>query len=153
MPYINKTLSENESIISFNKFHWFYLVSQVIGFIVFAVLSLVFGFNDDGTGYGYLFSAVAGFMVLLYLLVFFIRLIHYWTTEQVLTNKRVFIKTGLIRRDTDELSREKVETISIKQGIIGRLLNYGDIEFTGTGGIKLSFHFVKDPTEVKKQYE
>ena len=72
----------------------------------------------------------------------FLKWITYVTTEQVLTDKRVFFKEGLIRRDTEELKKDAIETISTKQSIVGRILNFGEIEFTGRGGI--SFKFIRE---------
>ena len=84
---------------------------------------------------------------------FITRFIERWTTEQALTNKRVFRKVGLIRRDTDELVYEKIETVAVKQSILGRIFNFGEVEFTGTGGMYIRFVFVKDPTEVKRNFK
>ena len=84
---------------------------------------------------------------------FLARFIDRWTTGQALTNKRVFRKVGLIRRDTDELVYSKIETVSVKQSILGRIFNFGDVEFTGTGGINIKFIFVKDPANVKRTFK
>ena len=92
-------------------------------------------------------------IILLQSLNLFLKWVTYVTTEQVLTNKRVFFKEGLIRRDTEELKKNAIETISTKQSIIGRILRFGDIEFTGRGGISFKFIFVRNPTEVKRRFE
>ena len=49
---------------------------------------------------------------------------HRWTTETDVTNMRVVHKTGFIKRQTFEMSLDKVES---DQSILGRLMNYGDI--------------------------
>jgi len=152
MGYIDKTLTEGETIISSSIFHWWFLARYPI----YCLLVVIFGYyitsisDDGGDFYGYALIIFSPIITLLFLLFAWIAK---KTTEQVLTNKRVFLKTGLIRRDTDELKKEKVETISIKQSIVGRILNFGDVEFTGTGGINIKFTYVKDPTYVKRQYE
>ena len=148
MAYVDKTLTENENIISSSKFHWWYLAYPTTLIIITLIGSLHLFSNDEE-----LLGSILLFGALWETLVFFHRLIARITTEQVLTNKRIFLKTGLIRRDTDELIRQKVETISIKQSILGRILGFGEIEFTGTGGIKLKFTYVSNPTKVKKNYE
>ena len=83
----------------------------------------------------------------------FVKWIAYISTEQVLTNKRVFYKEGIIRRDTEELKKDAIETISTKQSVLGRLLSFGEIEFTGRGGISFKFIYVRNPTEVKRSFE
>ena len=93
------------------------------------------------------------FFLLFQFIYLFFKWVAYVTTEQVLTNKRVFFKEGLIRRDTEELKKDAIETISTKQSIIGRLLDFGEIEFTGRGGISFKFIFIRNPAEVKKGFE
>ena len=39
----------------------------------------------------------------------------------------------------------KVESIGVQQGLIARLLNYGDLTVTGTGGAREIFRRVRDP--------
>ena len=45
-------------------------------------------------------------------------LIDRWTDEFVITNKRVIIKTGLIKRDTLEMNLSKIESVHIDQSIL-----------------------------------
>ncbi len=52
---------------------------------------------------------------------------HRWTTETDVTNLRVVHKTGFIKRQTFEMSLDKVESVDVNQSILGRILNYGDV--------------------------
>jgi hypothetical protein len=38
-----------------------------------------------------------------------------------------------------------VETIGVQQGLLGRMLGYGDLIVTGTGGAREVFRRVRDP--------
>ena len=152
MSYIEKTLTTDERIISSSKFHWFYFVPSTLLSLVFISIAILIAYNVP-LPFPLLLPFLLPPLLLLSMSPFLYALIIRMTTEQVLTNKRVFIKTGFIRRDTDELSERKVETISIRQSILGRILNFGEIEFTGTGGICLKFIHVSNPTKVKKNYE
>lgn len=58
-----------------------------------------------------------------------------WITEIAVTNLRVIYKTGLLTRHTDEMPLEKVENIEIAQSILGRALDYGNVDVQGTGAI------------------
>jgi len=71
------------------------------------------------------------------------------TTELGVTTKRVIVKTGLIRRRTLELLLRQVEAISVDQSLFGRLLGFGSITLTGTGGVREVFHTVGDPLELR----
>jgi len=75
------------------------------------------------------------------ILAFFMR----WTTEMVVTDRRLIFKTGFISRKTNEIPLSKVESISINQSIMGRLLNYGDISVVGSGATLQCFETVSDP--------
>ena len=46
---------------------------------------------------------------------------------------RVVHKTGFIKRQTFEMSLDKVESVDVNQSILGRILNYGDVTILGVG--------------------
>ena len=153
MKYIYKTLSNDENVESFLHFHWWFFMPTILWMLVvviIAIASLDIPQQPDAT---LTFFEVCLGVLLLQTLNLFLKWITYITTEQVLTNKRVFFKEGLIRRDTEELKKDAIETISTKQSIVGRILRFGEIEFTGRGGISFKFTFVKNPTEVKRGFE
>ena len=56
-----------------------------------------------------------------------------WTTEIAITNRRIILKRGFIRRHTIEMNMDKVESVDVDQSLLGRLFNYGDITVRGTG--------------------
>ena len=72
------------------------------------------------------------------------------TTELALTNKRIIAKFGFIRRSTVELRLEKVESISINQGLLGRLLGYGTVVVKGTGGTGTPIPSIKKPLDFRR---
>lgn len=79
--------------------------------------------------------------------------IKYVTSEFAVTDKRVIIKVGWIRRRTLETMLSKVEAIGVEQGIIGRLLGFGTITITGTGGTKEQFPDIARPLEFRRQVQ
>jgi hypothetical protein len=95
----------------------------------------------------------AMFLGLLFFLSGFIvglsRYLTYISSEFAITDKRVLIKVSLLSRRTVELLLSKVETIGVDQGISGRILNYGTIIVTGTGGTKEPFNGIANPLEYK----
>jgi len=144
MSYIEKTLSSNEKVEQFLKYHWWFLVSPAI---------LIFiGFCGLAMGNIVIFY-LSVILIIYGLFELLVRSIIRLSTEQAFTNKRVFRKTGLISRNTDELGLDKIETVAVKQSIFGRILNFGDVEFTGTGGVYIRFVYVPDPTAVKRTFE
>ena len=59
--------------------------------------------------------------------------LRWWVTEIAVTDRRVIYKKGLIRRHTNEMNMDKVESVQIDQSILGRALDYGDVTILGTG--------------------
>ena len=56
-----------------------------------------------------------------------------WTTEVAVTDRRIIYKTGFINGYTVEMNKDKVVSVDVDQSILGRLLNYRDIEIQGAG--------------------
>jgi membrane protein YdbS with pleckstrin-like domain len=77
--------------------------------------------------------------------------IGYKSSEFAITGNRVIIKVGWIRRHTLETMLGKVEAVGVEQGVLGRLLNFGTIIVTGTGGTKEAFANIARPLEFRRQ--
>ena len=78
--------------------------------------------------------------------------IVYSTTELAITNKRVIAKTGLIQRHTIEIFLEKIESIQVDQGVLGRLFNFGSVVISGTGVHSAPFKSISDPLSLRKNF-
>lgn len=72
------------------------------------------------------------------------------TTELAITNKKVIGKTGFIKRTSIDLPIDKLESINIHQGIVGRLLGYGQVKINGIGGNNVTIPFIKSPFDFRK---
>ncbi len=69
----------------------------------------------------------------------------YTTSELVITDRRVLIKVGFIRRRTLEMFISKIESVGVSQGLFGRLFDYGTVTISGTGGSAEPFKTIADP--------
>lgn len=78
--------------------------------------------------------------------------ITYYTTELVITNKRVVAKFGFIRRDTVEMNISKVESIQVDQGILGRIFNYGSVLVSGAGDPKAPIPGISHPLKFRNMF-
>ncbi len=78
-------------------------------------------------------------------------LIAYLTTDIGVTNKRFIFKTGLVSRDSLELTLSKVENVRINQSVFGRILGYGDVTVVGTGGTRAVVNFIDNPQNLKRE--
>lgn len=156
--YAMQNLMKGEKVVYAAQIHpWIMLVpgllfgSFAIGMLIIMAgfLMLAAGFNS-GTGIG---SVIAMPLVLVGLpwpLFFPKALIAYYTTECVLTDKRVIAKTGLISLKSAELLLNQIEGLQVKQGVLGRMFNYGSIAAGGTGGSATIFPGIASPFEFRK---
>lgn len=71
------------------------------------------------------------------------------TSELVITDRRVLIKVGFIRRHTFEMFISKIESVAVYQGMMGRLFDYGTVEIRGTGGSSEAFATIAAPLQFR----
>jgi uncharacterized membrane protein YdbT with pleckstrin-like domain len=127
MSYIDDSLVPGETVLHRARVSWW---SQA-GLVVLGVLLLV---------------VVVG---VFFLLAAWIK-VH--STELAITNRRVIAKFGFIKRDTVEINLEKVEALRVEQGFWGRILNFGTILMTGTGGSIEPIPNIADPLVFRRKF-
>src|SRR5919109_1232429 len=79
--------------------------------------------------------------------------IRYLSSDFAVTDKRVLARTGLIQRHSLETLLSKVEAIGVDQDFKGRLLGYGTITITGTGGTREAIARIPAPLEFRRQVQ
>jgi uncharacterized membrane protein YdbT with pleckstrin-like domain len=77
------------------------------------------------------------------------QLFQWWVIEIAVTDRRVIYKKGLIRRETNEMNMDKVESVQIDQSILGRMLDYGDVRILGTGEGFETLRTLASPIELR----
>jgi uncharacterized membrane protein YdbT with pleckstrin-like domain len=76
-------------------------------------------------------------------------------TEYIITSTYIYARYGVLARDITQARPEAVVAVNVEQGILGRLLNYGDVMFMtpGEGGRGfVIFKGVKDPVKLKTTF-
>jgi uncharacterized membrane protein YdbT with pleckstrin-like domain len=86
-------------------------------------------------------------------LVFLGEWLLYKTSEFAVTDRRVIIKVGWVRRRTLETMLGKIEALEVQQSVLGRMFNFGTITVTGTGGTQETFDPIGAPLEFRKQVQ
>jgi uncharacterized membrane protein YdbT with pleckstrin-like domain len=127
MSYIDESLIEGETLIHRARVSWW---SQ-FGMVLVGIVTLV-------VGVGLVFLAIAWIRVR--------------STEIAITNRRVIVKTGFVKRHTVEINLEKVEALKVEQGLWGRLLNFGSIYITGAGTSVAPIHDIADPLVFRRKF-
>ena len=141
MSYVDRHLLPNERVVYKTRLHWILFVRPV--FITLVALSVTVALGAlarmEWVWYLSLLVIVGG------LLWNGIHAIELFTSEFAVTTTRLIFKVGIVARYTTELLLGKVESIGVQQKLLGRLLNYGDLVVTGTGGVREVFPRVHDP--------
>ena len=107
--YIDDNLMTGETVMYRAKRHWIIFLWPAIW------LLLAFSAAEA--------PELAGGFLVLSILTGVASYLDYTTSEFGLTNKRVLVKIGFIRRQSVETLLTKVEGIQVDQGILGRFLD------------------------------
>ena len=149
MGYVEDNLMPGEEVTYRTHLHWVIYVRAAL-LAVLGLALVVAGFwRPDFYVLAYLGAAV----LVVAAIVWFVQWVKARTSEFAVTNKRVIIKVGLIRRDTLELLLSKVESIGVDQGITGRIAGCGSIVVVGTGGTREVFNNIASPLEFRKHVQ
>jgi uncharacterized membrane protein YdbT with pleckstrin-like domain len=158
MSYLTSTLIPGEKIVYQTRLHWIVMLANLVtALALFALGGLllwyvsthsgleaatVFGMNLTGAvllGCG-LIALLAG-------------AVRRNATEMAVTNRRVVVKKGLVRRTTIEMLLNKVESIEVRETTWGRLLGYGTIVVVGSGGSTEPFSQIAHPLAFRSQLQ
>ena len=78
--------------------------------------------------------------------------LRYISTELAFTNKRVIAKFGFISRSTVELKIDRVESMQVNQGILGRIFNYGTLVVSGAGNPQAPIPSISSPMLFRNRF-
>ena len=150
--YIDSNLMPGEKVVYQTTLHWIVFLIP-LPLLLLAIWALYTGIAGQRNDQDTLFMGIVTFISLVSLSIILVifRLIAWKTSEFAATNKRVIIKVGWIRRNTLELLLNKVESVAVDQGILGRMFNFGSITLTGTGGGKSTFKNIEDPMTFRNE--
>ncbi len=146
MSYVDSQLLPNETVLYRARLHrslynWFFSVATLT--LIVAAVAI----------YQPPFWWAALVLGVISLLTFASAWVRSSSSEFAVTDKRVIIKVGWIRRRTLETMLAKVEGIGVDQTLSGRMLGFGRITVTGTGGTKEEFDRIANPLEFRRQVQ
>ena len=78
--------------------------------------------------------------------------VRYKSVELAVTTKRIIVKHGFVRRHTVEINLDKVESIQVEQGLLGRLFNFGTLIVSGTGTSHAPLVGIAEPMGFRKAF-
>ncbi len=140
MGYLEQSIGPRERLLFEAKVHWIVYAAPVFWMIVGVVLAPV-------TYYISLILTIGGLIALIG------ALIYSSTTDLAVTDKKIIAKWGLISRRTIEQRLGKVDTVQVDQGILGRILDYGNITVTGSGFAPTPIKLIAKPLTFRRAVE
>jgi uncharacterized membrane protein YdbT with pleckstrin-like domain len=147
MSYVDENLIAGEQVQHKSHLHWIAYVPSVLFAVLLLCLSAFALYSPD------IPKEVAWLFLALVPLPIVKTYIVCMNSEFAVTDKRVLLKTGVIRRHTFETLVTQVENIAVDQSVLGRMLDYGTITVTGTGATKETFARIAAPLEFRRQVQ
>jgi uncharacterized membrane protein YdbT with pleckstrin-like domain len=143
LGYIDKCLAREEKLLFRAHFHWLRYADAWMWFFIFSILGgLASLFGETGSFW------LLGAGVALGSIALFVKLLPLWTTEIGVTDHRFIVKRGWLIRATNELQLRAIEEVSLDQGLIGRIFNFGRVNVQGTGNDDVNVPPVARPIEL-----
>jgi hypothetical protein len=151
--YTEKVLGPDEVVLYVARQHWWVYARAIILLVAGAWLFRIglAAERDDAAG------AFEGFFGLFLLLFGIVLLPIIWlgrrSTELVVTNRKVIAKWRVIVRRTIEQELQKIDSLQITQGLIGRALNYGSVFIHGSGSSITPVSSIAQPIEFRNHVQ
>ncbi len=148
MPYPERLLSPDESIVVQFHPHWQALLIPIVGAVIALVAVVLSAGFTDGTVMRLLVIGV----VAIWLLASIRPVADWWTTQYVLTTERVVRRAGVFSRQGTEIPLEVINNVAFSQGFLERLVHSGDLLIESAGETGQSrFTDIPDPEGLQSQ--
>jgi hypothetical protein len=138
MRYADTLLADGEVIIMRRRQHWLALLLEgraavALWLVAIALLAAVWFFDLSGQP-AQVVSIVALVCLGIGLLLFAWRYWQWWAQDYIVTNRRLLKVTGIFNKHASSSSLEKINDAILDHNLVGRLLNYGDIDILTASG-------------------
>ncbi len=153
MSYVDAHLLPAERVVYRARLHWIafrWSIFLIILAVVIAVAGQLVSSVPQNDAWKLWIPAVLAALALVFGIGPWIKLS---TSEFAVTDKRVLVKVGLMKRDSLETLLSKVEAIGVDQTLLGRMLGFGTITIVGTGGTRETFERIAAPLEFRRQVQ
>lgn len=143
MSYIDGNLLDGEHVVFRTRLHWKLLVGPLLFLLLMLLPVAWLRVQEQWTSWVLVAPGLA-------LVVLLAAIIRRQSSDFAVTSKRVMMKTGVFSTRSVELLLAKIEAIAVNQSLGGRLLGYGDIVVTGSGGTEEAFSSIQAPLEFRR---
>jgi uncharacterized membrane protein YdbT with pleckstrin-like domain len=158
MGYVESNLIPGEVLIYQTRLHWIVMLGHIVlgGILTIGGVLLIY-YSRAQTGVGadtaHIMRYAGVALILCAIVALLIGTVRRNATEMAVTNRRVIVKVGLLTRKTIEMMLNKIETIEVRETLMGRLMSYGTIVVIGTGGTPEPFQRLAHPTQFRNQVQ
>ncbi|HKF41690.1 MAG TPA: PH domain-containing protein [Thermoanaerobaculia bacterium] len=130
MGYAEKNLVPGETILYRARYHWVFYRFSIVVMVLAAVLA-VFAYRTKGeqawNEVGWWLMLVAAAFAVIALASFAMLRFRANLDEFIVTSRRVIRKVGVVSREIQQAPLEKIQDITIEQGVLGRMLGFGTV--------------------------
>lgn len=136
-------MSAQEKYVYQARLHWIIFIWP----IALALFGIWLSFEFPRLQQASLFVVGMGFLW------FCLMLLTYRFSSLTIKKTQVILRKGILVRQTMDIPMSKIESIDIRQSIIGTLFSYGSLVITGTGGTQQWMTYVSKPLTCRRHIE
>jgi hypothetical protein len=145
--YADTLLADGERVVLRTRQHWLATVidarypwALLIAGIVVLILSTQLGDGPLRTGIGY-----AVLVLVVVSVAWLVRVYWAWSAQDYLvTTRRVIKVDGIFNKHTADSSLEKINDAVLDQNVLGRMLNYGDLDILTASDVTVDTYRMLD---------
>ena len=147
---------EGEQLVWQGRPTWKWSVSWMLKWGIVGLLPLAAGVvlsQFTNLPLVWFFAATVIFIAVVVVLAWIKRL----DSEYTVTNRRVVVRRGIANRNERSASIDRIQYVNTRQGLYGRILNFGDIEFdtagSDLGDSDLALRGINDPHAMRDRFD
>ena len=147
---------EGEKLIWEGRPTWKWSISFLLKWGIVGLLPLIVGILLGlvvDVSISWFFAVTVIFIAVIVVLAWIKRLDSHYTV----TDRRVLVRRGIANRNERSASIDRIQNVNTKQGLYGRDLNFGDIEFdtagSDIGDSDLALRGINDPHEMRDTFD
>ncbi len=147
---------EGEKLIWEGRPTWKWSISFLLKWGIVGLLPLIVGILLGlvvDVSISWFFAVTVVFIAVIVVLAWIKRLDSHYTV----TDRRVLVRRGIANRNERSASIDRIQNVNTKQGLYGRVLNFGDIEFdtagSDTNDSDLALRGINDPHKMRDTFD
>lgn len=132
-----------DGVIFQGRLHWIIFVGPLLCFFGGLFLGLYFS----------VLKLPALLFVCFGLLWLLMTAITYRVSSLTIQHNQLVLRTGLLVRKTVNIPLSKIQSLDIRQSVLGSLFHYGSLLITGTGGTQYGIENINHPLTCRRHIE